>query len=120
MPKILLVDDSPNILELFATVLSKAGFDVMCAADGREARQHLAAGDFDGMVTDLVMPDFEGLALISGAKLLYPRLRIIAISGAFGGEFLHTAELMGAHLALGKPIRPEMLVQAVSDVLAMN
>ena len=120
MPKILIVDDDPLVAEFFAEVLSNTGFDIEHAKDGREAMQYLAMDSYALMIADLIMPDFEGLALISGARTLYPDLKIIAVSGEFQGEFLRPAELLGAHQALPKPLSPDVLLRAVSSLLGMD
>lgn len=69
------------------------------------------------LITDLVMPGQEGIETIRTARREWPQLRIVAISGAFFGQFLRTAEVLGAKAVLQKPIRPDELLKAVREVL---
>jgi len=71
----------------------------------------------DLVLTDLVMPDMEGIETIRTIHTQWPALKIIAMSGEFGGQFLHVAELLGANATLPKPIRPEVLLDVVRRVL---
>ena len=115
--KILVVDDNPDIADLYASILSDAGYEVICAANGKKAVEQLGSAHFDLLVTDLVMPEKEGLELIRECKKIRPELKIIAVSGSLDGQFLRMAKLFGAHEALLKPFRPETLIQAVLTVL---
>ncbi len=115
-----MVDDNPEVSELFASVLTDAGYEVLCAANGKQALQQLGSDDIDLMVTDLVMPDMEGLELIRECQSIKPKLKIIAVSGAFDGSYLRVAKLYGAKHALLKPVSPATLVHAVQTVLAFD
>ena len=64
------------------------------------------------------MPNREGIETISTLRGEFPELKMIAMSGAFGGKFLHSAGLLGAHATLAKPITPEVLVRTVRTVLS--
>ena len=70
------------------------------------------------MITDLVMPEREGLETLQSLRAERPELPVIVISGAFGGSFLKTARRFGAAATLPKPIDPEALLRAVRDALA--
>jgi DNA-binding NarL/FixJ family response regulator len=71
----------------------------------------------DLVITDLVMPEREGLETIMALRRDVPGIGIIAISGAFGGRFLETAHLMGAAAVLSKPLDVELLLARVAEVL---
>ena len=71
----------------------------------------------DLVITDLVMPEQEGLETLQRLRVERPELPVIAISGAFGGSFLKSARLFGATAALPKPIDPEELLRAVREAL---
>ncbi len=118
MPRILIVEDDAVTAKLFVSILNDAGFETESAWNGCEAMQHLKVGAFDLMITDLVMPEFEGLELISRAKILHPNLKMIAISGAWEGEYLETAAVIGAHHTLEKPVSSKQLLEVVSGVLS--
>ena len=115
---ILVVDDMAGIRGLVRKVLAGAGYNVMEAVDGKDALRQIRSTDVDLVLTDLVMPEMEGLEMIRNIRTEWPALKIIAMSGAFDGQFLQTAGLLGAHATLAKPIRPDALLNAVRRVLA--
>lgn len=114
---ILVVDDEPAIRTLLRQVLEGAGYNVLEAEDGEKAIA-LATAETDLVITDLVMPDREGLETIRLLRKQKPDLKIIAMSGAFHGEFLEVAEKLGAVATLAKPIRPNDLLKTVREVTA--
>jgi DNA-binding response OmpR family regulator len=116
--RILLADDDVGIRTLFNSILTSAGFAVIEAADGDEALKLMDQHEFDLALIDLVMPNREGLETIRMARDKHPRLKILAISGAFGGSFLKVAAKMGADSTLTKPVDPEELVSTVTELLA--
>jgi len=73
------------------------------AAGGREAVEHLQKTHADLVLMDLAMPEQEGIETIAELRRVLPRLPIVAMSGAFGGEYLKVARLLGAVDALVKP-----------------
>jgi DNA-binding NarL/FixJ family response regulator len=72
---------------------------------------------FDLVLTDLVMPEKEGIEIIQSMHKELPDLKIVAMSGAFGGEFLNVAKLLGANSTLAKLVAPEQLISIVRGVL---
>lgn len=116
---ILVVDDEDSIRVLFRELLTAAGYDVTVASDGRQACEMLRQGmNPDLVITDLVMPNQEGIETIRAIRQQFPSVRIIAISGAFGGKFLRMAKLLGADATLTKPIPPDRLCSTVAELLA--
>jgi CheY-like chemotaxis protein len=115
--RIVIADDDPGVRALLCAVLEGAGYFVIEAAEGASAIQALQNHQADLLITDLVMPGQEGIETIRTAKQNWPDLKIVAISGAFYGQFLRTAEVLGAKAVLQKPIRPEDLLRTVRDVL---
>jgi DNA-binding response OmpR family regulator len=111
-------DDHPAILALVTRVLSQQQFRVFTAPDGRKALELLAAQpSCDLLVTDLAMPDGEGIETIRTVRQRYPTVKILAISGAFGGHMLRAAQMLGADATLGKPFTPDTLVATVRALL---
>jgi PAS domain S-box-containing protein len=115
---VLVVDDDENVRNLFVECLDR-DYRVLHAGDGEEAvsivrREHA----LDLLITDLFMPKQEGLETIQAVRALRPGMRVIAISGAFGGQFLKTAERLGVDATLLKPIRLDTLRKTVDDVLS--
>ena len=114
---VLVVDDDAAIRAVLRQMLEFGGFRVSEAGDGHEANALLAVEPFDLVLVDLIMPEQEGLETITGLRRNYPALKIIAISGAFGGGFLEMARYLGADLALPKPISRSDLLAAVGGLL---
>ena len=115
--KILIVDDEAAILELMAQILGDAGYHVLTAANGKQAMEMANQDSIDVVITDLVMPEQEGLETILELRKKNRSPQIIAMSGAFGGEFLNAARAMGARATLRKPISAAELLSAVRKVL---
>jgi len=115
---VLVVDDDASIRWLFDEILTAEGYCVLAASDGREACEVLQRDvQLDLVLTDLVMPNQEGIETIRLMRQQFPKLKIIAISGAFGGQFLSTAKMLGADATLRKPVRPEELRATVAQLL---
>src|SRR5689334_20536114 len=99
-------------------ILTRAGFAVTPALNGKEALTVLAAQSFDLVITDLVMPEQDGLELITAIRRRGTTPPVLAVSGEFGGRFLKVARLLGANGTLLKPFSGEELVDAVTAVLS--
>ena len=113
---ILVVDDEEELRELIRHVLERAGHSVACASNGREASLVIERCQFDVVVTDMLMPDRDGLELITEIKAKHPTLKIVAMSG--GGQigsdqYLSMAKGFGAHVLLRKPFAHQALLAAV-------
>ena len=118
---ILVVDDEGPICELLSSILEKAGYQVVCANDGRAASEAVAQGKFDLVITDLLMPERDGLELITEVRRRFPGVRIIAMTG--GGHiprehYLFVAKNLGAHSLLEKPFDQVRLLAAVKAAFA--
>jgi len=114
---ILVVDDEPGTRRLLRKILAGAGYQVEEAADGKDALKRLDTTEVDLMITDLVMPEQDGLETIRILHKKMPRLKIIAISGKFDAGFLRAAEFLGAHASLAKPIGRDALLDTVRRVM---
>jgi len=101
--------------------LQRAGHTVVAAASGEEAlAKYKADGAFDVVVTDVLMPEMDGLALITALRKQAPDQRILAISGAgldSSDEFLGPAKRLGASEVLEKPFMPDRLIAVVARML---
>jgi CheY-like chemotaxis protein len=98
-------------------MLESAGYEVSLAPNGRDAVSMLRTEQFSVILTDLVMPEQEGIETIKLIRRDYPDLKIIAMSGAFGGDYLRIAEYLGANRTLPKPINMETLISALETTL---
>jgi len=115
---ILVVDDEAEIRQLFEQLLMAEGYEVLSATNGVEALQIVRGRHLDLVITDLVMPESEGLETIRVIRSAQPNLKIIAASGAFEGRFLQSATLLGACATLLKPIGRDQLLGTVRRVLS--
>ena len=123
MPHIHIVDDEALIRELFRRILETEGYEVTDSPDGNAALTMCRQRPPDLIITDLIMPDKEGIETIIELKRDFPNVRIIAISG--GGritakEYLELAETFGANMTLSKPISRDELLTAVGTVLGSD
>ena len=121
MQSILVIDDDKLMCLALARILVSAGYEVAQAYNGEEGLQKYRSGKFDLVITDLIMPDKEGIQIIRELRKEDSAIRIIAMSaGGRGGatDYLKWARLMGAKQCLSKPIRREELLGAVTSVLA--
>jgi CheY-like chemotaxis protein len=115
--RILVADDEAGVRSFLRILLEGAGYHVIEAADGRHALRQVRAGRVDLVITDLVMPELEGIETIRALRKEVPGIGIIAVSGAFEGQFLQIAEMVGADAILTKPVDPGSLLASVADVL---
>jgi CheY-like chemotaxis protein len=111
------VDDDAAVRDLVAAMLETGGYQVAVASNGREALSMLASEGFDVIVTDLVMPEQEGIETIKLIRRDYPLVKVIAMSGAFGGDYLRIAGYLGAHGTIAKPLRIQTVLDTVRNVL---
>jgi DNA-binding response OmpR family regulator len=114
--RILVVDDDIAVLEAIAITLGNRGFEVETAENGRDALRRFAARAPDLVLTDIIMPEKEGIETIVELRRLQPDIPIIAMSG--GGrvgtrEVLFIAEHLGADSVLAKPFGWEELAAAI-------
>ncbi len=121
MKTILLVDDDEPFAVMIHKTLTLLGYAVIRARNGNEALQLYSPQTVDLVLTDLIMPDKEGLELITELRRAHPTVKIIAMSG--GGrntpeEYLPIARLFGAMTTLAKPFHQDELAKALREGLA--
>lgn len=121
MVKILIVDDELFVRDMMADMIKPAGYDVIVAENGAEAFDVCKKESIDLIITDIVMPEKNGIDLIMNVKKEYPEIPIIAVSGGGGitgrYDYLEIAKLVGANNILKKPFKIEELRTAVSDAI---
>ncbi len=121
--RILVIDDDQQIRILLRQVMELAGYEVVEAGDGREGLLKLRKLGADLVITDLIMPEQEGLETITSMKKEYPKLKIIAISGGgrIGPEaYLPAAQELGAERVFSKPFDIRELAEAVKELLTYD
>ncbi len=121
MSKVLIIEDDPQVSELLRRAVEEAGHNVVTAANGRLGLQMAASFVPDVVVTDIFMPDKEGLETIVDLRKLRPNLPIIAISGAATmgtSNVLDLALKLGAAQAFHKPLALTELMGAIGALSA--
>lgn len=111
--KVLLIDDDLALLELMAQAFSRAGYTTLTAENGRKGLNLVDAFHPDLVVTDIVMPEMEGIGAILQIKRKPQAPKIIAISGAGPGgrrDYLSWARHLGADEVLAKPFRMSQIL----------
>ncbi len=118
-PHILVAEDNPAVREFIARALQSVGKRITTVADGQQALDALAKEPFDVLVTDIVMPNMDGIALALKAAQQFPNLRIVMISG-YAQERMRAHNLDAlVHRIIAKPFSLEEICEAVQAVLAM-
>ncbi len=117
MEKILLVDDDDDVRSIIRKMLEKGGYQVIEASNGRQGLKIIEKHLPVAIVTDIIMPDMEGLEFTKTIARQKPELPLIAITGAKNGSYLQVALRLGAASGLYKPFDCNELLAAVEDVL---
>lgn len=122
MAHILLVEDSPEVSLSVREILASAGHTVEDAASGKEALKKLKAGKFDAIVSDIWMPEMDGIALLKEIRGAGNEIPVVVISGgAPNAPLTYTAPLaatFGANIVVYKPFERAELLKAIDNVLS--
>jgi len=115
---VLVAEDDADLRELLCRMLARGGHGAAHASNGREALKRFHERRFDVVITDMLMPEMDGIELIRALRVVRPGLPIIAISGVDEwAEYLRIAIQLGARAALRKPIAAPQLLAAISEVM---
>ncbi len=120
MAKVLVIEDSEIMNEMLVEMLSNVGHQVTGVLDGAEGLALLESDNFDLLVTDIVVPEKDGIEIIYFTKNRDKRLPVIALSGGGRtgpGDYLSLAEKFGADYTFQKPIDKETFLGAVRECL---
>lgn len=120
MPDILVIDDEGLMREMLRAILTREGWSVQTAINGIDGMRKVTAEPPRVVVTDIIMPEGEGIETIRTLRKTYPEIRILAMSG--GGRhgafsFLDMASKLGAHATLPKPFARAQIVTLVRELL---
>ena len=121
--KVLLIDDDPALLELMAQAFTQAGYVTLTANNGRKGLGLVDSYQPDLVVTDIVMPEMEGIGAILQIKRKPRPPKIIAISGAGPGgrrDYLSWAKHLGADEVLAKPFRVSQILAISNRLIGKN
>jgi len=120
MKRILIIDDETNILLMLKKMLERAGYEIDLASNGEEGLRLFRNAPSDLVITDIIMPEKEGLETIREMRKMQPEMKIIAMSG--GGKisadnYLETAKIFGASRIMEKPFTQQAMVSTVKELL---
>jgi CheY-like chemotaxis protein len=120
MPRVLVIDDDEQYLALMEAMLARMGYEVLAADNGKQGIRMCENTRMDLVVTDVVMPEMEGLEVIMELRRKCPDVKIIAISG--GGynhptDYLNLAAGLGADSTLTKPFSNKDLLESIKQLL---
>ena len=123
LPRILVIEDDDILRSLMRKMLTRAGYEVVEAGDGRRATELYKERAIDLVVTDLFMPETEGMEVIRDLRHADPTAKIIAISGGSSFDsidYLEMARLIGAARTLNKPFGASELLETVRQLLPVR
>jgi len=118
MARILIIDDDVNFLKMLRQMLERAGHTVLDAPNGKIGAQLFREDRTEIIITDIFMPEKDGIELLKELKKDFPTVRMIAMSG--GGRksefaFLEIAEMFGADRSFTKPFERQELLGAIQE-----
>jgi CheY-like chemotaxis protein len=116
--KVLIVEDDFQLRSLLSSRLELEGYTVVQASDGRQAQTLCQETLPDLVITDLVMPEQDGLETIRVICQRWPHLPVIAISGVMGGAYLDVAQKLGADAVVRKPFETDVILNEVRRLIA--
>jgi CheY-like chemotaxis protein len=120
MPGVLIVEDDKELREMLKMSLVRRGFTVIEAENGKDAIAHFKPFITDLVVTDLIMPEEDGLKVVIKLRELKPSIKIIAISGGGKvgpGSYLNLAKALGADAIYSKPFSINDLIAKIEQLL---
>jgi YesN/AraC family two-component response regulator len=117
MARILLIEDDDSVRTMLRLTLVHFGHTVIEARNGKQGLALFQHANADLVITDIVMPEKDGLEVVMELREKHPSVKIIAISGVDSGDYLDSARLMGAAKVLLKPFTNDVLMAAINDLL---
>jgi CheY-like chemotaxis protein len=112
---ILVIEDNPDLLDYLRLVLEGQGHETLTARNGREALGYLNGHPVEVVITDLFMPEMDGIETIAALRKQFPNVRVIAMSGRPGVDYLTVARELGVNHTLRKPFEIEELLGLLKD-----
>ena len=122
MARILVIEDEDGLRRILVRALNAEGYEVQEAKNGKEALKLHGTTEAELVITDLFMPEMDGMEVLMALRKQSPNLKVIAISG--GGslynpdEALKVAWKLGAHAAIDKPFELNLFLRKVQEALA--
>jgi CheY-like chemotaxis protein len=120
MQTILIIEDDADLRRMLVKLLERENYRVLEAGTGLEALQILDYYIPELVITDIIMPDQDGIGTINELKKRYPEVKIIAISGGgrmLSKDYLGIAEILGADYTFAKPFDTHLFLQKVNELM---
>jgi CheY-like chemotaxis protein len=120
MPTILIIDDDIDLRKMLVRLLERENYMILEAESGIEALSLLDHSIPDLIITDIIMPDQDGIGTINSVRKLHPDIKIIAISGGgrmLSQDYLRIAEILGAHYTFPKPFDNRELLEKIKELI---
>ncbi len=123
VPHILIIDDEIQIREMLSQMLTREGYQVSNASNGKEGMKICRELPVDLIITDIIMPEKDGIEMILELRKDFQELKVIAISG--GGRlgpdgYLEMAKKLGAHRTFFKPFNRKEMLEAIKELLNVD
>ncbi len=117
---VLIVDDETFIRQILARIVSREGYEVRQACDGRDALARLSEASYDIVISDIKMPNMDGMELLAEIKANHPDIPVILIT-AYAGEYSAEEALKaGADAFIAKPFKNTEIAETLRKVLQKN
>lgn len=113
--RVLVIEDNGDMRDTLRLALEGAGHEVVTASHGEEGLGYLNGHKVDVVLTDLFMPEMDGIEVIATLKRRFPGVKVVAMSGRPGVDYLGVAKELGAARILRKPFAMEELFAAVAS-----
>jgi DNA-binding response OmpR family regulator len=112
--RVLVIEDNGDMRDILRVALEGAGYHVLTASHGQEGLGYLSGHKVDVVLTDLFMPEMDGIEVIAALRRQFPGVKVVAMSGRPGVDYLGVAKELGAARILRKPFAMHELLAAVS------
>ena len=121
MAKVLLVEDDELVRYSLTELLEEAGHQVLARENGYKIIEFVESHPVDIVLTDIVMPEVDGMEVLTAMRKSFPDLPVVALSGGgriSGADYLQMAEVIGAKRTISKPVKPDVLLNTVAELCA--
>ena len=113
--RVLVIEDNGDLRDYLRMALRSEGYEVLTARNGKEALAVIDGKGLDAVVTDLFMPEMDGIETISALRRKLPDVKVVAISGRPGVDYLTVARELGVTHTLRKPFELDELLKALAS-----
>ena len=113
--RVLVIEDNAELREYLRLALEMQDYQVLTAEHGRAALAYLDGHRVDAVVTDLFMPEMDGIETVAALRKQFPEIRVVAMSGRPGVDYLAVARELGVKHTLRKPFEITELLAALKD-----